>query len=134
MSAFSVKCWPGLKAKLSRSSGGTSNRIDLASLVSGINSAMRSGWKLTLIFVSMAFEQVERLEAGKAAPERLARRRAEPAHLLRIGRSALRTFGGSAARGHWRRHAVVAELPPPFLADPVGRSGLRKPGIDGDKI
>src|SRR5215210_3427603 len=49
MVARKVKCWPALNAKASRSSGGTSNRIELASAVSGTISATFSGWKWTLI-------------------------------------------------------------------------------------
>ena len=43
---------------------------------------------------SVALEAVERLQAGLAAPLRLARGRAEAADLLGVGRAALRAFGG----------------------------------------
>src|SRR5688500_16911038 len=102
MSAFKVRCWPGRQEKVSRSSFGTSKRIDMASAVSGITSAIRKVWKLTLIRPSMAFEQVERLQAGAAAPLRLAGRRAEAADLFGLARSALRA-GDFLAPGRLRR-------------------------------
>ena len=42
----------------------------------------------------MALEAVERLQAGTAAPLRLARRGAEAADLDGVGRATERTFGG----------------------------------------
>src|SRR3712207_5193505 len=98
MSALSVRCWPGLNLNASRSSGGTSKRMDFASAVSSTTSAMARLWKLTLTSASVAFEQVERLGAGAAAPQRLAGRRAEAADLLGLARAALRALNGAAAR------------------------------------
>ena len=48
-SRASVRCWPALNAKRSRSSGGISKRIELASAVSGTISATRSAWKCSAI-------------------------------------------------------------------------------------
>src|SRR4028118_2359134 len=99
MSALSVRCWPGRKAKAPRNSSGTSKRIAFASAVSGTISAMRRMWKLALMpplcRASMAFEKVERLGAGAAAPQRLAGRGAEPADLLGVRAVALRALDGA---------------------------------------
>ena len=58
----------------------------------------------------MAFETVERLEAGIAPPLRLARRRAEAADLRSVGRATLRAFRGGFIRAGGVRH--------PFVTDP----------------
>src|SRR5215212_7818158 len=50
MVARRVRCWPGLKLNRSRSSGGTTKRIELASAVSGTISATRSAWKCSAIY------------------------------------------------------------------------------------
>src|SRR6476646_11623380 len=49
MVARRVRCCPALNANSSRSSGGISKRIELASAVSGTISATFSAWKCTLI-------------------------------------------------------------------------------------
>src|SRR5688500_9381630 len=49
MSALSVRGCPARKANRSRSSGGISKRMELASLVSGTISATRSAWKCSAI-------------------------------------------------------------------------------------
>src|SRR4051812_38490041 len=78
MIARRVRCWPALNANSSRSSGGISNRIELASAVSGTISATRRAWKWTLILPSRVWvgarkelhdrEQVAEMLAVVAAP------------------------------------------------------------------
>src|SRR5206468_2340224 len=124
-----VRCCPGLNRNASLSSSGTRKRIDLASAVSAISSATSRLWKLTLTSHSVAFEQVEGLGAVAAAPQRLARRRAEPADLLGMDGTALRALHRSA-RG-WRDSVGVQ----PVAAggrDPVGGPGRRKSGLDAN--
>src|SRR4051794_17574442 len=77
----------------------------------------------------MAFEEVERLGAVAAAPERLAGRGAEAADLLGVRGTALRAFDRAARR---RSDAVGAELLAAFGADPVGRPGGREDCLDPD--
>ena len=81
---------------------------------------------------SVAFEAVERLQAGFAAPLRLARGRAEAADFLGVGRAALRAFGG--CRRVRRSDAVGLEPLPAALGDPVGGPGREEHAFDPDRI
>src|SRR5688572_24864863 len=104
----------------------------MASAVSGTVSATVRLWKATLTRASMAFEQVERLGAGAAAPLGLAGRRPEAADLLGIRGAALRAGDAALARGVGRRDAIVAQLPLALLADPGRGPGRRQHGVDPD--
>src|SRR5438309_3862957 len=132
MSARRVRCWPGLKRNASFSSSGSRKRIDLAAAGSAMSSATSRLWKLTLTSASMAFEQVERLRAVAAAPQRLARGGAEAADLLGLRGAALRAGGRALAGGHGRGDAVGVELGAAFGRDPVGGPGGREGGLDAD--
>src|SRR5205085_10914038 len=114
----------------SRRPSGTRNRIERASAVSSTSSATSRLWKVTLkSHLSVAFEQVERLRAVAAAPEGLARGRAETADLLRLHGPALRAVHRAFGR---RGDAVSGELGPAFRGDPVGGPGGREHGLDRD--
>jgi hypothetical protein len=115
----------------------------------GTISAMRNMWKLADILIShvlrrrpercgtsstapafagaqsasMAFEKVERLGAGAAAPQCLAGRGAEAANLFGVGAVALRAVDGARAGRHRRRDAVGVQLLAPLRGDPVGGPG-----------
>src|SRR5690349_8333322 len=132
MSALRVRCWPGAKTNVSRSASGTAKRIDLASAVSGTTSAMRRVWKETLIRGSMAFKQVEGLRAEAAAPQGLARGRAEAADLLRLRRAALRAVHGALARGVGRGDAIGTKLVAALGRDPVGGPWRAEGGLDAN--
>src|SRR5436305_12692961 len=82
-----VRCCPGWKVYSAVSDGGTSNATETGSDVSRRTSQTRKGWKTGT--GSVPLEVVERLAAGCAAPQCLARCRPESGELVDVGRAAV---------------------------------------------
>src|SRR5690242_4525376 len=124
-------CWPAAPRYSSRSSGGTSSAIDIASSASGASCITFSGWNLS---ISEALEVIEWLAAGAAAVVRLAGRRAELAQPLRVAaRTARAAHRGRAQQLPWmgdallgRRNAEGSQLFASGGRQPVARPGRRK--------
>src|SRR5689334_6312758 len=80
MVARKVRCCPARNAKASRSSGGISKRIELASAVSGTIFATFSAWKWTLILPGrVGIGARQELHHGEQVTEMLAVVTAAPA-------------------------------------------------------
>src|SRR4051794_37476766 len=134
MVSFSVRCWPCVKRNCSASSAGTSNETTTASSVSGRTLLTRKGWKCSATAGLDGLEMFEKLAAGAAAPQGLARGGAKRSETL--GVLAFAAWAGE--RRHGARHeanrnllgdvdapgrhdAVAAQLRFPRVADPVAR-------------
>ena len=86
-----------MKRNVSASSAGTSNETTTASSVSRLTARTRSGWKCSPPAAHSRLEVLERLAAGAAAVQRLARRRAERRQPLGVGAAAARAGEARAA-------------------------------------
>src|SRR5271165_6113527 len=133
MVALTVRYWPGRYANSSRKVSGTAKARDTLSAVSRRRSTIFREWKRLIGSGSDAFEMIERLAAGAAAPEGLARRRAEFRDAFGLARAAARTAdgGGRGEQGALARDALGrgyagrAELFARRLAHALGRPGGR---------